>query len=403
MIDIPFLSRQERFPSVGSTNDVVRAWLEAGTPEVCLAVADEQLAGRGRLGRSWVAPAGAGLLLSLGFRPGWLDPTRTWRLPAIVALAMADAAEEVAGLRDRAIRLKWPNDLVVEDQRSLALPLAQPIGGTSGPDAASGGALPRAQPIGGKSGPDAASGGALPRAQPIGDTSGPDSVALPRAQPIGDTSGPERLTGAPFAGFAAGAATDEVHSRSRERPEGDLLNPRQRPPEYGRGSAVPATAPAPAGARKLAGILSEAIGLGTADPRVIIGIGVNADWSSADFPADLAATMTSLRVASGGRPVDRDALLDAFTDRLEARTVALRAGRFDVADWVARQLTVGRSVRLELPDGGSSVVWALGVDAASGGLIVADPDAPGGERTILTGEIVHLHLAGEAATPRVEV
>ena len=67
------------------------------------------------------APAGPGrprraprLLLSLGFRPTWLAPGHAWRLAAVVSLAMADAAEDVAGLRDRAVRLKWPNDLVIE-------------------------------------------------------------------------------------------------------------------------------------------------------------------------------------------------------------------------------------------------------------------------------------------------
>ena len=57
---------------------------------------------------------GAALLLSLGFRPDWLSPDRVWRLVATASLAMADAAEEVAGLADHAIRLKWPNDLVIE-------------------------------------------------------------------------------------------------------------------------------------------------------------------------------------------------------------------------------------------------------------------------------------------------
>ena len=41
----PFLARQERFGRVASTQDVVREWLETGTPEVCLALADEQTAG----------------------------------------------------------------------------------------------------------------------------------------------------------------------------------------------------------------------------------------------------------------------------------------------------------------------------------------------------------------------
>ena len=109
-----FLARQERFVVVGSTNDVVRGWLADGTPEVCLAVADEQAEGRGRDGRRWVAPPGAALLLSLGFRPTWLLPDRAWRLAAMASLAMAEAAEHAAGLPEGTIRLKWPNDLVIE-------------------------------------------------------------------------------------------------------------------------------------------------------------------------------------------------------------------------------------------------------------------------------------------------
>src|SRR6478609_10762046 len=109
-----FLARSEWFAEVGSTNDVVRAWLADGTPEVCLATADTQTAGRGRDGRTWVAPPGAALLLSLGFRPTWLPPEHVWRLAATTSLAMAAAGEEVAELPERALRLKWPNDLVGE-------------------------------------------------------------------------------------------------------------------------------------------------------------------------------------------------------------------------------------------------------------------------------------------------
>ena len=108
------LSRFERFATVGSTNDIVRAWLADATPEVCLAVADEQAEGRGRHGRTWTAPPGAALLLSLGFRPTWMAPDRAWRLAGTAALAMCDAAEETAGLPVGAVRMKWPNDLVVE-------------------------------------------------------------------------------------------------------------------------------------------------------------------------------------------------------------------------------------------------------------------------------------------------
>jgi BirA family biotin operon repressor/biotin-[acetyl-CoA-carboxylase] ligase len=264
----PFLSRQERFAVVGSTNDVVRGWLAEGTPEVCLAVADEQTAGRGRNGRSWQAPPGAALLLSLGFRPDWLEPEQVWRLATTVSLAMADAAEEVAGLPDRAITLKWPNDL-----------------------------------------------------------------------------------------YAPGAEDEP---------------------------------------RKVAGVLGETDGLGGADPRAVIGIGVNADWPADAFPPALTATMTSLREASHGRPVDLATLLDAFLSRLEVRIEALRGGRFDVADWTERQLTTGHQIELEGPDGTRTRHRALGVDVASGGLVVEDPDATPAERIVHVGEIRRVRLADGA-------
>ena len=82
--------------------------------------------------------------------------------------------------------------------------------------------------------------------------------------------------------------------------------------------------------------------------------------------------MTSLREASHGRPVDHVALLDGFLSRLEVRIEALRGGRFDVADWTDRQLTTGREVTLIDPSGAETTVRALGVDGASGALVVAD-------------------------------
>ena len=115
----PFLSRLERFESVDSTQRVVRDWLDEGTPEVAVAVADEQTSGRGRHGRRWFAPRGAALLVSCGFRPAELPLVLGWRLAATASLAMLDAADEVAGLREGTLWLKWPNDIVAdaEDRR----------------------------------------------------------------------------------------------------------------------------------------------------------------------------------------------------------------------------------------------------------------------------------------------
>jgi BirA family biotin operon repressor/biotin-[acetyl-CoA-carboxylase] ligase len=129
-----FLSRLERFDVVGSTNDVVSGWLATGTPEVALAVADHQTAGRGRDRRTWLAPPGAALLMSLGFRPPAMRLMDAWRLGAVVAVCAAEAAESVTGLPDGTIGLKWPNDLVATASDGSLLKVAGVLGETSSSD-----------------------------------------------------------------------------------------------------------------------------------------------------------------------------------------------------------------------------------------------------------------------------
>jgi biotin-(acetyl-CoA carboxylase) ligase len=182
---------------------------------------------------------------------------------------MAGAAEEAVGLADGAVRLKWPNDLVIEPASGL--------------------------------------------------------VGTRRDWPGGS-------------GADAAAATDGSSGREAEE----------------------------TGYRKLGGVLGETIGLGSPEPVVIVGLGVNADWPAEEFPPPLAAGMTSLREAGGGRPVDRAGLLEAFLSRLATRVEALRSGHFDVAEWTARQLVQGRVVRLERPDGSEEQVRVRGVDAETG-------------------------------------
>lgn len=129
-----FLSRLERFDVVESTNDVVAEWLAQGTPEVALAVADRQTAGRGREQRPWIAPPGAALLLSFGFRPPSMPAADAWRLAAILAVATAEAAESVTGLADGTIGLKWPNDLVADTRDGDLRKVAGVLGETSTAD-----------------------------------------------------------------------------------------------------------------------------------------------------------------------------------------------------------------------------------------------------------------------------
>lgn len=227
---------------------------------MAVAVAERQSAGRGRRGREWQAPSGAALLLSIGFRPAALLARHAWRLAATVSLAMLDAAEEAAGLKDDTLWLKWPNDIVAD------------------------------------------------------------------------------------------------------APDGRLV--------------------------KVAGVLGESAVEGERVTTAVVGIGVNADWAAADFPPELAASMSSLREVAGGRPVDRDQLLDAFLARLEPRYDALRSGRFDAGGWSRRQRTTGRRVEIDIGDRLVGGV-ATGVDPESGALLI---DSAGQAGVIDSGEVVRCRI-----------
>lgn len=97
--------------SLGSTNDLARELAAAGAPQGTVVTAEEQVAGRGRQGRSWTAPAGKALLYSAIVRP--LEQ-RHLVLPLAAPLAVAEAAEEVA---DVSCAIKWPNDVWIEGRK----------------------------------------------------------------------------------------------------------------------------------------------------------------------------------------------------------------------------------------------------------------------------------------------
>ena len=103
----------EVHPVIDSTNARAVALARAGAPEGLVVVAEEQTAGRGRLGRRWHAPAGGALLVSLLFRPS-LKPAQAQRVTMVCSLAAVAAVEEVCGLR---ARIKWPNDVVLADAK----------------------------------------------------------------------------------------------------------------------------------------------------------------------------------------------------------------------------------------------------------------------------------------------
>lgn len=106
--------RVEHHPEIGSTSDRVREALAAGEGDGLAVVADRQTAGRGRMGRSWLSPAGTNLLVSVGLRVD-IPAERAWWLAAASALAVRKAVKPVAELW-----IRWPNDLVTADGLKVA-------------------------------------------------------------------------------------------------------------------------------------------------------------------------------------------------------------------------------------------------------------------------------------------
>jgi BirA family biotin operon repressor/biotin-[acetyl-CoA-carboxylase] ligase len=244
--------------SVGSTNDLAKQSARSGAVEGLVILADEQIAGRGRQGRSWAAPPGSSLLLSLLLRPHWLNPTDTFAITMMAGVALCEAVEKTAPL---VATLKWPNDLM-----------------------------------------------------------------------------------------------------------------------------LPASAGAPPSTHKAAGILSEFDLEGGLLSWVVVGMGVNVDWSPSGVVDghDLALVATSLSAAAG-RPVSRVALLRALLERLDARYHDLRQGRREelFAAWRGRLATLGQQVVVRMPRGELSGV-AEGVEL-SGALLLRDEQ--GALHTVLAGDI----------------
>jgi BirA family transcriptional regulator, biotin operon repressor / biotin---[acetyl-CoA-carboxylase] ligase len=90
-------------------------------PEGAVAVADHQTAGRGRLGRSWVAPPGTAITVSVLLRPP--QGRRLAQVSLVGGLAAAEAVEEELGFW-RSAQIKWPNDVMV-NRRKVAGVLAE--------------------------------------------------------------------------------------------------------------------------------------------------------------------------------------------------------------------------------------------------------------------------------------
>ncbi|NJN66251.1 MAG: biotin--[acetyl-CoA-carboxylase] ligase [Chloroflexaceae bacterium] len=108
------------YPQVGSTMDVAREHLQDAPPDVLpmLVLADEQTDGRGRMQRPWWDARGKNLLFSLAMRPLWLRPAQAPALVWMAGVALCEGIAETTGLWPR---LKWPNDVLLDEKKVAGL------------------------------------------------------------------------------------------------------------------------------------------------------------------------------------------------------------------------------------------------------------------------------------------
>jgi BirA family biotin operon repressor/biotin-[acetyl-CoA-carboxylase] ligase len=102
------------FEEVGSTNDETAKRAISGAAHGLVVIADHQLSGRGRTGRTWHSPAGQNLYLSVLLRPQHpLD--RIAPITLVLGLAVSDLAADLLDIHR--VGLKWPNDVLVGSRK----------------------------------------------------------------------------------------------------------------------------------------------------------------------------------------------------------------------------------------------------------------------------------------------
>lgn len=105
------------FEEVTSTNDVIKQLADKGAPEGTIVVCEEQLAGKGRLGRTWFSPRGAGVWCSVLLRPS-IMPQHASKLTLLGAVAVAQGIRNQCGITSG---IKWPNDLLFQGKKVCGL------------------------------------------------------------------------------------------------------------------------------------------------------------------------------------------------------------------------------------------------------------------------------------------
>ena len=105
------------YQTVRSTNDIAAGLAANGAVEGTIVTAEQQTAGKGRLGRKWHSPSGKGVYVSIVLRPK-LKPEQAPGLSIMTALALAETVETFC---DGHVRIKWPNDLLIDTKKAAGI------------------------------------------------------------------------------------------------------------------------------------------------------------------------------------------------------------------------------------------------------------------------------------------
>ncbi|TQL48671.1 BirA family biotin operon repressor/biotin-[acetyl-CoA-carboxylase] ligase [Homoserinimonas aerilata] len=295
-LSTPHATRLEALAECGSTNTVLVAHAAEGWPEFSVVVTDNQTGGRGRLGRSWVAPAGQTLAVSVLLRPTFSLEAFGW-LPLIAGVAMARAVREVlASASEAAPESKAESKASESKAESVASEAAAGL-------------------------------------RPLVTLKWPNDVLI------------------------------GVRDADAGRTE-----------------------------KKVSGLLAELVpSPGSGAPAVVLGAGLNLTIPADGLPVDTATSLTLHGADADGLP---DRALSAYLRELRALYGLLQQHDGDAdASGIRRMVseecaTLGRSVRIQLPGGGSETARAVELDTA--GQLVVRRARDGALQSVAAGDVTHL-------------
>ncbi|NLT94224.1 MAG: biotin--[acetyl-CoA-carboxylase] ligase [Clostridia bacterium] len=101
------------FAEVDSTNELAKSYAAKGKPEGTVIIAEKQLQGKGRLGRTWLSPEGQGIWVSIIIRPN-IMPYKAPQITFVLAVGMVRTLYKALGIK---AQIKWPNDLLIKGKK----------------------------------------------------------------------------------------------------------------------------------------------------------------------------------------------------------------------------------------------------------------------------------------------